>query len=68
MPRYKKTIEIKSERELFTLQIGQWFKIGMMGYSGQFLGRDKRGFPIVRMGKFSRYNAIRNRLQRSLAV
>lgn len=68
MARYKKTIEIKSELELFSLHIGQWFKMGCVGYSGQFLGRDARGNPVVRMGKFSKSNAVRNKLQRSLAV
>lgn len=68
MPRYTKTATVNNERELLSLQIGQWFKIGMMGRSGQYMGRDARGNPVVRMGKFSKSNAIRNRLQRSLAV
>ena len=68
MPRYKKTIVINSERELLSVHIGQWFQFGKCGIKGQFMGRDKRGKPIVRMGKFSRYNAVRNRLQRTLAA
>ena len=67
MARYAKTITVKSERELFTLQAGQWFQFGKCGIKGQYLGKDKKGTPVVRMGKFSRGNAVRNRLQRSLA-
>lgn len=68
MPRYLKTIVVYSERELLSVHIGQWFQFGKCGIKGQYMGRDKRGKPIVRMGKFSKSNAIRNRLQRKLAV
>lgn len=68
MPRYLKTIVVYSERALLSVHIGQWFQFGKCGIKGQYMGRDKRGKPIVRMGKFSKSNAIRNRLQRKLAV
>jgi hypothetical protein len=67
MARYTKTVIVNNDRELLSLPIGQWFKMGMMGYGGQYMGRDKRGNPVVRMGKFSKSNAKRNRLQRKLA-
>lgn len=68
MPRYMKTIVVYNDRELFSLPIGQWFQFGKCGIKGQFMGRDKRGNAVVRMGKFSKSNAIRNRLQRTLAA
>lgn len=68
MPRYVKTVVINSDRELLSIHIGQWFQFGKCGIKGQFMGMDKRENPVVRMGKFSRDNAVRNKLQRKLAV
>lgn len=66
--RYTKTVTIQNEMQLMRLRIGQWFKYGLLGNKGQFLGKDKAGKPIVRMGKFCKGNAIRNKLLRAIAV
>ena len=66
--KYTKTVTISSETQLRSLRIGQWFKYGHTGHKGQFLGKDKAGKPVVRMGKFGKENAIRNKLLRGIAV
>lgn len=65
--RYTKTVTVNTEKELVALHPGQWFKMGIHGYPGQFMGKDKEGKPLVRMGKFSTANAVRNKLLRKLA-
>lgn len=66
--KYTKTVTIHSEAELLRLSVGQWFKFGLLGNKGQFLGKAKDGKPVVRMGKFCKGNAIRNKLLRGIAL
>ena len=61
---YTKTITIQSMREIDGLQIGQWFKLGKFGHPAQWMGKASNGKDVIRSGKFSTANAVRNKLQR----
>ena len=65
--RYTKTITLQSMQEVENFQVGQWFKLGNFGYPFQWLGKTKSGKDVVRSGKFSTANAVRNKLQRQYA-
>lgn len=68
MARYTKTIIFNYVQELDSLPIGQWVQYGPTGARGQFLGTTRSGVDVFRWGKFSKGNAIRNKLQRKFAI
>ena len=65
--RYTKTVTISTAKELDSLKVGQWFKFGQFGHPSQYMGTTLGGKDISRSGKFSKSNAIRNKLQRQYA-
>lgn len=67
MARYTKTVTFTYVQELDALQIGQWVQYGACGEKGQFMGTTSDYNDIFRWGKFSKANAIRNKLQRDYA-
>lgn len=65
--RYVQTVTLYRLQQLDTLHVGQWFKLGEHGKPAQYLGTTCAGVDVVRHGKFSKMNAVRNRLLRSYA-
>lgn len=65
--RYIKTVTIQTMREIDGLQIGQWFKLGTYGNPTQWMGKASNSKDVIRAGKFSKANAVRNKLQRQYA-
>ncbi len=65
--KYTKTVIIQTVQQFDTLQIGQWFKLGNNGESGQYFGFTPAGTDVVRYGKFGKQNAQRNKLMRKWA-
>ena len=65
--KYGQAVTLQSGLELQTLHIGQWFKLGYSGATGQYLGQTRAGNYICRYGKLSKGNAARNKLLRNYA-